>query len=103
MKKAEWEKIQSMLKGLFLEPEKIRIEANHKCQSGFIMWTNKDEPIYQYIAYFDRDYSNYEKPTTRIRMTGYTFKVCRKYLHPNAVNMAKLLGFSVCGEEEAYD
>lgn len=103
MKKAEWEKIQTMLKGLFLEPDKVKIEANSRCLSGFIVWTNKDVPIFQYIAYFDRDYSNYEHPTVRVIITGHTFKVLKKYLRPNAIDMAKLLGFRICGEEEAYE
>ena len=103
MKKAEWEKIQTMLKGLFLEPDKVRIETNYRCMSGFIVWTNKSDPIFQYIAYFDRDYSDYEHPTIRVCISGYTFKVLRKYLHPNALDMAKLLGFCIRGEEEAYD
>lgn len=103
MKKAEWEKIQSMIKGLFLEPEKVKIVTNHRCLSGFIMWTDKDERIFQYIAYFDRDYSNYEHPTIRVNITGHTFKVLKKYLLPNAIDMAKLLGFRICGEEETYE
>ena len=100
MKKAEWEKIRTMLKGLFLEPEKIRIEANHRCKSGFILWTNRDAPIFQYIGYFDMDYADYEHPVIRVRITAFTFKALAKYLQPNAIDMAKLLGFCVTGEEQ---
>ena len=103
MKKAEWEKIQNMLRGLFLEPEKVKIEANYRCQTGFIMWTNKDTPVFQYIGYFDKDFSNWEHPTLRVSISGHTFKVLKKYLLPNAMDMAKLLGFCIRGEEEAND